>query len=143
MLRFLWFTSTKMSYPYWFVLEFWKIKLENSSLMNWNFSLQKSILKWSNGSKNSVRKRLKIQFVERDFSKLIFQKSSTNQQGVSLLSRKSCYLSVLSSFKALTPRFEQKWWSVNSKLRWNCQIFADSLKKNRQFGVLKSHRVNS
>ena len=34
------------------------------------------------GSKNPVRNRLKIQFVELDFSKLIFQKSSTDQQGV-------------------------------------------------------------
>ena len=34
------------------------------------------------GSKNQVRNRLKIQFVELDFSKLIFQKSSTDQQGV-------------------------------------------------------------
>ena len=29
--------------------------------------------------KNPVRNRLKIQFVELDFSKLIFQKSSTDQ----------------------------------------------------------------
>ena len=33
------------------------------------------------GSKNPVQSRLKIQFVELDFSKLIFQKSSTDQQG--------------------------------------------------------------
>ena len=33
-------------------------------------------------SKNQVRNRLKIQSVELDFSKLIFQKSSTDQQGV-------------------------------------------------------------
>ena len=36
------------------------------------------------GSKNQVRNRLKIQFVENDFSKLIFQKSSTDQQGIGL-----------------------------------------------------------
>jgi hypothetical protein len=30
-------------------------------------------------TKNQVRNRLKIQFVELDFSKLIFQKSSTDQ----------------------------------------------------------------
>ena len=36
------------------------------------------------GSKNSVRNRLKIQFVKLDFSKLIFEKLSTDQQGVSL-----------------------------------------------------------
>ena len=34
------------------------------------------------GSKNSVRNRLKIQFVQLNFSKLIFQKSSTDQHGV-------------------------------------------------------------
>ena len=61
------------------VLEFWKIKLENLSSMNWIFSLQKSISK-NIGSKNSVRNRLKIHFVEMDFSKMIFQKSSTDQQ---------------------------------------------------------------
>jgi hypothetical protein len=33
------------------------------------------------GSKNPVQNRLKILFVELDFSKLIFQKSSTDQQG--------------------------------------------------------------
>ena len=53
--------------------------------MNWIFSLQKSIAKsifaGYTGSKNPVRNRLKIQFVELDFSKLIFQKSSTDQQG--------------------------------------------------------------
>ena len=70
----------------WSVLDFWKIKFEKSSSTNWIFSLQKSILKLIfagyTGSKNQVRNRLKIQFVELDFSKLIFQKSSTDQQGV-------------------------------------------------------------
>jgi hypothetical protein len=37
------------------------------------------------GSKNPVRNRLKIQFVELGFSKLIFQKSSTDQQGEYLI----------------------------------------------------------
>jgi hypothetical protein len=36
------------------------------------------------GSKHPVRNRLKIQFTELDFSKLIFQKSSTDQQGASI-----------------------------------------------------------
>ena len=53
--------------------------------MNWIFSLQKSISKLIyagyTGSKNPVRNRLKIQFVEHDFSNLIFQKSSTGGQG--------------------------------------------------------------
>ena len=70
--------------PCWSVREFWKSKLENSSSTNWIFSQQKSILKLIfagyTGSKNPVRNRLKIQFIELDFSKLIFQKSSTNQQ---------------------------------------------------------------
>ena len=36
------------------------------------------------GSKNPLRNRLKFQFAELDFSKLIFQKSSTDQQGEGL-----------------------------------------------------------
>ena len=56
--------------------------------MNWIFSLQKSISKLIfagyTGSKNPVRNRLKIQFVKLDFSKLIFQKSSTDQQGATV-----------------------------------------------------------
>ena len=56
---------------------------------NWIFSLQKSISKLIfagyTGSKNPVRNRLKIQFVKLDFSKLIFQKSSTDQQGEGIL----------------------------------------------------------
>jgi hypothetical protein len=62
--------------------------LEKLSSTNWIFSLQKSILKLIfagyTGSKNQVRNRQKIQFVELDFSKLIFQKSSTDQQGEKL-----------------------------------------------------------
>ena len=69
---------TKLS-PCWSVLEFWKIKLEKSSPTNWIFSLQKSISKLIfegyTGSKNQVQNRLKIQFVELDFSQLIFQKN--------------------------------------------------------------------
>ena len=59
-----------------------------SSSKNWIFSLQKSISKLVfagyTDSKNPVWNWLKIQFVELDFPKLIFQKSSTDQQGVSL-----------------------------------------------------------
>ena len=59
------------------MLDFWKIKFEKSSYMNWIFNLQKSILKLIfagyTGSKNPVWNRLKIQFVELDFSNLIFQ----------------------------------------------------------------------
>ena len=54
---------------------------EKSISMNWIFNLQKSISKLicaklicagNPGSKNPVWNRLKIQFVELDFSKLIF-----------------------------------------------------------------------
>ena len=71
--------------PCWSALEFRKIKLEKSSSTNRIFSLQKSISKLIfagyTGSKNQVRNRLKIQFVDFDFYKLISQKSSTDQQG--------------------------------------------------------------
>jgi hypothetical protein len=57
--------------------------------MNWIFSLQKSISKLIfagyTGSKNQVQNISRIKFVELDFSKLIFQKSSTDQQGVRIL----------------------------------------------------------
>ena len=66
-------------------LNFEKIKLEKSSLTNWILSMQKSISKLIfagyTGSKNPVPKRLKIQSIEFDFYKLIFQKSSRDQQG--------------------------------------------------------------
>ena len=89
--------------PCWSVLEFWKIKLEKSSSTNWIFSLQKSISKLIfagyTGSKNPVRNRLKIQFVELDFSKLIFQKSSTDQQGASIhLNNRITYITLFSHF---------------------------------------------
>ena len=78
--------------PCWSVLKFWKINLEKSSSTNWNFSLQKSISKLIfagyTGSKNQVQNRLKIHFIELDFSKLICQKSSTDQQGVWLTASK-------------------------------------------------------
>ena len=64
--------------PFWSVLDFWKVKLGKSSSTNWIFSLQKSISKLILVSYTGpVRNRLKIQFVELDFSKLIIQKSST------------------------------------------------------------------
>ena len=75
-------------YIRWFWLQtlFWKINLEKSSSTNWILNLQKSISKLIfagyTGSKNPVQNKLKIQFVELDFSNLIFQKSSTVQQGV-------------------------------------------------------------
>ena len=65
--------------PYLSVLD-WKIKFEKSSSTNWIFNLQKLISKLIfagyTGSKNPVRNRPKIQFVELDFSNLIYQKSS-------------------------------------------------------------------
>ena len=61
---------------------------EKSSSTNWIFSLQKSISKLIFagyiGSKNPVWNRPKIQFFKIDFSKLILQKSSTDQHGVKL-----------------------------------------------------------
>ena len=57
-------------------------ELEFYYLCSLQKSISKLILVGCTGSKNPVRKRLKIQFVEFDFSKLIFQKSSTDQQGV-------------------------------------------------------------
>jgi hypothetical protein len=44
------------------------------------------------GNKNQVLNRQKIQFIELDFSKLIFQKSSTDQQGVSKEKLESYYI---------------------------------------------------
>ena len=66
------------------VLDFWKIKLEKSSLTNWIFSL---LPNWCLQTKQAAKikfeiHRLKIQSVELDFSNLIFQKSSTDQQGI-------------------------------------------------------------
>ena len=55
--------------PYPSVLDFWKIKFENSSSTNWIFNLQKSISKLIfagyTGSKNQVRTRQKIKFVSK------------------------------------------------------------------------------
>ena len=90
--------------PCWSVLEFWKIKLEKSSSTNWIFNLQKSISKLIfagyTGSKNPVQNRLKIQFVDLDFSKLIFQKSSRDQ---------SCLI----SFKYRTRAIITRYWILN------------------------------
>ena len=63
--------------PCRFLIDFRKINLEKPSSTNWIFA-------GFTGSKNTVRNRLKIQFIELDFSKLIFQKSSTDQQGARL-----------------------------------------------------------
>ena len=90
------FSSSSWPLRGWSVLEFWTIKLEKSSSMNWIFSLQKSISKLIfagyTGSKNPVGNRLKIQFIELVFSKLIFQKSSTDQQGVKLLRQENWFM---------------------------------------------------
>ena len=62
--------------------EITKIFFLYPKLSNWIFNLQKSISELIfagyTGSKNPVRNRQKIQFVELDFSNLIFQKSSTD-----------------------------------------------------------------
>ena len=94
--------------PYPSILDFWKIKLEKSSSSNCIFSQQKSISKLIfagyTGSKNQVRNRQKIQFVELDFSKLIFQKSSTDQQGDSVTKILNALQNVLFS-KRLSQNF--------------------------------------
>ena len=60
-----WFLKNRIKF------DFWKIKFEKSSLTNWIFNLQKLISKLSfsgyTGSKNTIRNRLKILFVEHDF----------------------------------------------------------------------------
>ena len=121
--------------PCWSVLEFGKIKLEKSSSTNWIFSLQKSISKLIfagyTGSKNQVWNRLKIQFVELDFSKLIFQKSSTGQKGV----RGFCYDLKVQRYGSSTkhPYFAstntdepEMIWKIN---RWQTYCWSLSRKK--------------
>ena len=72
------------------------LNFEKSSSMNWIFSLQKSISKLIfagyTGSKSQVWNRVKIKFVELDLSKFIFQKSSTDQQGDSLVIWRTYYI---------------------------------------------------
>ena len=79
-----WSSSEYYSVPLLICTWFLKNQVVKSSLTNWIFSLQKSILKLIfagyTSSKNPVRNRQKIQFIEHDFSKLIFQKSSTDHQ---------------------------------------------------------------
>ena len=48
-------------------------------------SISKLIFAGYTESKNPVQNRLKIQFLEFDYSKLIFQISITDQQGVNVL----------------------------------------------------------
>ena len=65
--------------PCWSVLEFWKIKLEKSSLTNWIFSLQKSssklIFAGYTGSKKTVWSRLKNTVCQTWFFQLDFSKN--------------------------------------------------------------------
>ena len=70
-----WFQTKNL--PSMFNLIYTWILLEKLISMNWIFSYT--------GSKNPVWNRLKIQFVELDFSKLIFHKSSTDQQEVNAI----------------------------------------------------------
>ena len=65
------FCFCRLVTPCWSVLYFWQINLEISSSMNWIFSLFQT---WF--------LQAKIQFVELHFSYMIFQNSSTDQQGV-------------------------------------------------------------
>ena len=56
------------------------------------------------GSKSPVQNRLKIQFGKLDFSKLIFQKSSTDQQGVRSHPQKKCAKSLTLTFPSKFKR---------------------------------------
>ena len=74
--------STNTHTPCWSVLDFWKFKLKKSSSTNWIFSLFRTGFLLSTKTNLEIDFcRLKMQFVELDFSNLIFQKSSTDQQG--------------------------------------------------------------
>ena len=64
--------------PHWHVFHKPPVDLYlNFEKSSWKNQVQQKI----NFEKNPVWNRLKIQFTEIDFSKLIFQKSSTDQQG--------------------------------------------------------------
>ena len=94
-------------------------------------SLQKSILKLIftgyTGSKNQVGNRLKIQFVELDFSKLIFQKSSTDQQGD---------FSVRGYFAPQIIRsLRNIWFFINLKIKKICIL---NLKRYKHFDRLNN-----
>ena len=76
--------------PCWSVLEFkkkssWKTQVPWTGFLAFKNQFGNWFLQATQAVKNPVWKRLKIQFVKLDFSKLIFQKSSTDQQGVSEL----------------------------------------------------------
>ena len=62
-----------------------EMSFQYKNTLNWIFNLQKSISKLIFAGYTGSR--LKIQFIELDFSKMIFQKSSTDQQGDRLLQR--------------------------------------------------------
>ena len=101
----------------------------NSSSTNWIFGLWESILKLIfagyTGSKNSVRNRLKIQFDELNFSKLIFQKSSTDQQGES----------------KVEPNSKQEWWPILIAiltLDW-LRLISESKLKKLDCAIFKGH----
>ena len=92
-------------------------------------SLQKSISKsffaGYTGSKNSVWNRLKFQFVELDFPKLIFQKSSWDQQGVSLIQ----LLQYVLENKFIYGQLSNLYLWTKAKTTWN--NFWRPKKKNR------------
>ena len=69
---------------------------------------------YTTGSKNPVWNRLKIEFVELDFSNLIFQKSSTDQQGDSMTQ-----LLIHTAAHFIRPSFRPK--TNLSKIRQNVQ----------------------
>ena len=81
--------------PCWSVLDFWKINLEKSSSKNWIYSLFRTwfLLPVQPAQTNFEIDfcRLKIQFVKLDFFNLLFQSSSTDQQGDCLVKMKKSW----------------------------------------------------
>ena len=107
--------------PYWFVLDFWKINLEKSSSTNWIFSLFRTeFLLPAQPSKINFEIdfcRLKIQFVELDFSNSIFQNSSTDQQGDCLL-----YWTGLNRFLGCLSRISCPEHLISEKSSWKLKF---------------------
>ena len=70
------FKVTKPTNPLYLNFEVWL-----TGFLAWKKLISKLIFAGCTGSKDQVRNKLKIQFIELDFSNLIFQKSGRDQQG--------------------------------------------------------------
>ena len=108
----------------WSVLDFWKIKFEKSRLMNLIFTACVA-------SKNQVRNRLKIKFIKLDFSNLIFQKSSTDQQGVKKFKWEN----------TVRRKFEYDFFHITNAKK-SCQITSQRQVIWRVFGHFRSHIIH-